>query len=139
MIKRLFNLVGSFCFLVLFGWVILLSYFLATLDTRSSGFFLQKRIGQYGRTFTIIKIKTMKEGSDGFKRISRVGCFFRRTKIDELPQLINIFIGEMSFVGPCPDIEGFYNALKGEDLNILELKPGLIGKRQLNILMKKIF
>lgn len=125
MIKRFFDVLGSFCSLLLFGWIIVLSYFVATLDNRSSGFFLQKRVGQYGRPFTIIKIKTMKEGSDGLTTISRAGSFFRRTKIDELPQLINIFIGEMSFVGPRPDIEGYYNTLKGEDLHVLELKPGL--------------
>ena len=87
MIKRFFDLLGSFCSLLLFGWIIVLSYFVATLDNRSSGFFLQKRVGQYGRPFTIIKIKTMKEGTDGLTRISRTGSFFRRTKIDELPQL----------------------------------------------------
>lgn len=60
-------------------------------------------------------------------RITKIGRFFRKTKIDELPQLFNVFIGNMSFVGPRPDVPGFADKLTGEDQKILELKPGITG------------
>lgn len=90
--------------------------------TKSFGVFLQKRIGQFGKPFTIFKIKTM---DDGTKKASAFGIFLRKSKLDELPQLFNILIGQMSFVGPRPDIEGYYDNLQGEARKILELKPGL--------------
>lgn len=131
MVKRLFDLIFSFSALVLFGWVIVLSYFVATFDTRSSGFFMQKRIGRYGVPFTIIKIRTMGVGSDGATTISKIGAFFRRTKIDELPQLLNVLFGTMSVVGPRPDLPGYYDRLEGEARLLLELKPGLTGPASL--------
>lgn len=131
MVKRIFDIVFSFSALVLFGWVIVLSYLVAALDTRSSGFFLQQRIGRYGVPFTIIKIRTMAVGSDGQAMVSKVGSFFRRTKIDELPQLLNVLLGSMSVVGPRPDIAGYYDLLEGENRKILELKPGLTGPASL--------
>lgn len=90
--------------------------------TKSFGVFLQKRIGQFGKPFTIFKIKTME---DSTKKTSTFGIFLRKSKLDELPQLYNILIGQMSFVGPRPDIEGYYDNLQGEARKILELKPGL--------------
>lgn len=84
--------------------------------------FLQERIGQYGKKFIIYKFRTMNGNNN---KISPIGSFLRKNKIDELPQLLNILKGEMSFVGPRPDIEGYYDKLTGEERKILELKPGL--------------
>lgn len=97
---------------------------MASIDTKSNGLFIQKRIGQFGNPFNIYKLKSMKE-VHGIKTISRFGNFIRKTKIDELPQLFNVLIGTMSVVGPRPDVPGYYDKLQGTARKILELKPGL--------------
>jgi lipopolysaccharide/colanic/teichoic acid biosynthesis glycosyltransferase len=125
MLKRAFDFVLSFIGLIFFGFAILLFWFIASIDTKSNGFFIQKRIGQFGKPFNIIKLKSMRCRDDNVKTISNFGNFIRRTKIDEWPQLINVLIGEMSLVGPRPDIPGYYDLLEGEKRKILELKPGL--------------
>ncbi len=95
---------------------------MAYFDT-GKALFRQNRVGQYGKPFSIIKIRTIQTCCGS---ISRYGNFLRRTKWDELPQLWNILKGEMSVVGPRPDIPGYYDKLEGEERKILELKPGLI-------------
>ncbi|MCG2431683.1 sugar transferase [Aequorivita xiaoshiensis] len=119
--KRLLDLVFSIIGLLIFGLLILLLIIIASIDTKSQGIFLQKRIGQFGKTFTIFKIRTFSKNGD----ISTFGDFLRKYKLDELPQLINILLGQMSFVGPRPDIPGYYDKLEGEARKILTLKPGL--------------
>lgn len=112
--------------LVLFFWLLLLAWFLAVIDTRSNGIFTQERIGQFGKGFKIYKLRSIQiESKEGRLQISRIGRFLRKYKLDELPQLINVLIGEMSVVGPRPDIVGYYDLLEGENRKILELKPGL--------------
>ncbi|WP_231926278.1 sugar transferase [Flavobacterium gilvum] len=128
MVKRFFDIVFSVIGLSLFSWLLFLTWFLAIVDTQSNGFFIQERIGQFGRRFKIYKFRTiqMLPNSKVFQ-ISEIGKFLRKYKLDELPQLINILKGEMSVVGPRPDIAGYYNLLEGENRKILELKPGLTG------------
>jgi len=128
MLKRLFDFFFSFIGLVLFGWFIFILWIFASIDTQSNGIFVQNRIGQYGKIFKIFKIKTIHPKTN---RISSIGLFFRRSKLDELPQLGNVIIGDMSFVGPRPDIPGYYDQLKGESRKILELKPGLTSEASL--------
>ena len=96
--------------------------------------FRQKRVGQYGKLFTIIKFRTMSvshHGSSisvaGESRITPLGAKLRKYKLDELPELWNVLIGDMSFVGPRPDVPGYADLLKGEDKDILRLKPGITG------------
>lgn len=93
----------------------------------SSPIFKQARVGKNAQLFTIYKFKTInREGkSTSFMK------FLRRSKIDELPQLWNIIKGEMSFVGPRPDIEGYYDKLTGDDRKVLQLKPGITGRASL--------
>ena len=119
--KRAFDLFFAACGLLAVWWLILLAWLAASIDTRSNGFYRQKRIGRNGKAFRIIKIKTMRPVL-GFEtavtcsddpRITSLGALIRRTKIDELPQLWNILLGDMSFVGPRPDIPGFADALEG--------------------------
>ncbi len=124
MLKRLFDILFAMSGLFLFGWLIIVSWLLASIDTKSNGLFIQKRIGQFGKPFSIYKLKSMKE-IHGVKTISRFGNFIRKTKIDELPQLFNVLIGNMSIVGPRPDVPGYYDKLQGEERKILKLKPGL--------------
>jgi lipopolysaccharide/colanic/teichoic acid biosynthesis glycosyltransferase len=105
------------------------------LDTKKNGFFIQDRVGKGGRIFRVIKIRTMCEvpGMDTTvtmstdQRITALGRFWRKTKIDELPQLINVLKGDMSFVGPRPDVPGYADTLTGEDRIVLSLRPGITG------------
>ncbi|WKS96143.1 sugar transferase [Riemerella columbina] len=103
-------------------------YVLSSLDTHSHGIFIQERVGQYGKIFRIYKFKTINDIS---QNISQWGAFLRKSKLDELPQLFNILKGEMSFIGPRPDIAGYYNQLQGEYRAILQLKPGLLSTASL--------
>lgn len=139
-IKRLVDVVLSFSGLLVFGPVILACFMIAAIETRSNGFFLQERIGQGGKRFKIIKIKTMKNRGAANRStvtvatsssITRSGQVFRRLKLDELPQLINVFKGDMSLVGPRPDVPGFADKLEGEDRIILTLRPGITGPASL--------
>jgi len=137
--KRLFDLLLSFVGIVLTWWIILLAWIISSIETRSNGFFVQKRVGKDGKLFNLYKIKTMKE-VDGLNtsittlndaRITKSGKFFRKTKIDELPQFFNVLIGDMSFVGPRPDVEGYADKLKGDDRIILSVRPGITGPASL--------
>jgi len=122
MFKRIFDF-GLAFFLIIFATPYLfIIYILCFIDTKNNGVFIQERIGQYGKSFNIYKFQTIHPKT---QKISRFGAFLRRSKIDELPQLFNILKGDMSFVGPRPDIPGYYDKLEGENRKILELKPGL--------------
>jgi lipopolysaccharide/colanic/teichoic acid biosynthesis glycosyltransferase len=133
--KRAFDIVASLAGLLLFAPVIFLCWLVATLDTHSNGFFIQRRIGRHGRVIHVCKIKTMYPcdgkrspiASRNISSISRSGRFFRKYKLDELPQLFNVLIGSMSFVGPRPDVPGYADLLQGEDRIILSLRPGITG------------
>jgi lipopolysaccharide/colanic/teichoic acid biosynthesis glycosyltransferase len=121
-IKRFFDLFFSLLLVITLSPVLIFGYVLASIDTLSNGLFTQKRIGQYGVPFTIYKLKTFRPKT---KKISSLGKLLRKSKIDELPQLFNVLSGTMSFVGPRPDIPGYYDKLEGEFKKILELKPGI--------------
>ncbi|MHA6332442.1 sugar transferase [Qipengyuania sp. CAU 1752] len=136
LVKRLVDIVVSFLGLLFLGWLIAICWVIAAIETGSNGFFLQDRIGRHGAIFRIIKIKTMtnRGASDrssvttaNSASITRSGKIIRRFKLDELPQLINVLKGEMSLVGPRPDIRGFADKLEGEDRIILTLRPGITG------------
>jgi lipopolysaccharide/colanic/teichoic acid biosynthesis glycosyltransferase len=137
-IKRLFDFFLALLGLLITWPIILIAWIIASIETKSNGFFLQKRVGENGKLFTIIKIKTMypdKKGSTvttaNDSRITKSGKFFRKYKIDELPQLINVLKGDMSFVGPRPDVPGYADKLEGEDRIILSVKPGITGPASL--------
>ncbi|MBR5657544.1 MAG: sugar transferase [Prevotella sp.] len=96
--------------------------------------FVQKRVGQYGKLFTMYKFRSMTvshSGSSvsvaGESRITPLGAKLRKYKLDELPELWNVLIGDMSFVGPRPDVPGYADKLEGRDKDILKLKPGITG------------
>ncbi|TRX04480.1 sugar transferase [Flavobacterium gawalongense] len=126
MAKRFFDIIFSLLTLLLFFWVILISWLLAVIDTHTNGIFIQERIGQFGAPFKIYKLRTIQvSSSSGSARISKIGRLLRSYKLDELPQLFNVLKGEMSIVGPRPDLPGSYDLLEGENRKILELKPGL--------------
>jgi lipopolysaccharide/colanic/teichoic acid biosynthesis glycosyltransferase len=97
--------------------------------------FMQRRVGRYGQEFTLLKFRTMKmaaqSGSgltrDGDARVTVIGRWLRKRKLDELPQLFNVLKGEMTLVGPRPDLKVFWSQARAEDRRILELTPGLTG------------
>lgn len=100
--------------------------------------FKQKRVGQHGRLFTMYKFRSMTvahSGSSvsvkGENRITPLGAILRKYKLDELPELWNVLIGDMSLVGPRPDVPGYADKLEGEDRRILLLKPGITGPASL--------
>ena len=96
--------------------------------------FRQQRVGREGRLFTLVKFRTMlvNHGGNsvsvaGESRITPLGSVLRRWKLDELPELWNVLLGDMSFVGPRPDVPGYADTLTGEDREILQLRPGITG------------
>ncbi|WP_347924918.1 sugar transferase [Pontimicrobium sp. SW4] len=110
---------------------LLLFLSIAAIETKQSGLFKQKRVGQYGTLFNIYKIRTLKKGKHELGYLDTYaapfGKFLRTYKLDELPQLFNVLFGDMSFVGPRPDVVGFADELVGEDRIILKVKPGVTG------------
>jgi len=127
-LKRIFDLLFSVIALILVGWLIVICFVIASLETQSNGIFKQKRVGQFGKLFTIFKLKTMHPKTEA---VTFFGKFFRKYKLDELPQFYNVLIGDMSIVGPRPDVPGYYDQLTGEDRKILELKPGITSEASL--------
>ncbi len=134
-VKRVFDLFFSFIGLILFVIPILILIILASISTKKFGIFSQRRVGQNAKLFTIYKIRTMSEKIPAVDfitlknddRITRFGKFLRLLKLDELPQLYNVLIGDMSLVGPRPDVQGYADKLIGDDMIILTVKPGLTG------------
>ena len=139
MIKRLFDIIFSLIGLVFFLPLMLFFACLIKITSLGPVFFTQERVGQYSRMFNMIKFRSMSVDSDkmnsisvkGDERITRIGVFLRKYKLDELPELWNVFVGDMSFVGPRPDVSGYADKLKGEDRKILKLRPGITGTASL--------
>jgi len=144
--KRCFDIIVSFICLIIAIIPIIILVVLASFSTNKFGIFVQKRVGYKGKLFRFYKIRSMKSVGliptknnesyllevnhitiNGDRRITKLGKFLRRFKLDELPQLVNVLIGNMSFVGPRPDIKGYADELKGEDRIILTVRPGITG------------
>ncbi len=133
--KRLFDFLLSLIGLLLVWWLILLAIVVASIETRSNGLYTQTRVGRHRKLFNVYKIRTMySQQYTGTTvttlndvRITNSGRIFRKLKIDELPQLINVLLGQMSFVGPRPDVPGFADLLEGEDAIVLSVRPGITG------------
>ena len=138
MLKRTFDIVLSiFAIFLLFPFFLVVS-FLIVIDSGFPIFFLQKRIGRDAKEFNIIKFRTMKKNNENITitvsddvRITRIGKYLRKTKIDELPEILNVLFGQMSFVGPRPDVKGYADKLKGANRKILALRPGITGPASL--------
>ena len=103
---------------------LLLVIAITAIDTQSNGFFTQERIGQYGKPFLIYKLRTLHSKTN---KMSAFGHALRTTKLDEIPQILNLLKGEMTLVGPRPDISGYADNLAEADQIILKLKPGITG------------
>lgn len=136
-IKTVFDYVLALVLFPILLPVILLLVLFASIDTRQFGLFTQERIGKNAKPFLIFKIRSMRGKSKSFvtteksHEITALGRFLRKNKLDELPQIFNILTGDMSFVGPRPDVKGYADELKGEDRIILSVKPGITGPAQI--------
>ncbi|WP_270670132.1 sugar transferase [Paraclostridium bifermentans] len=135
-IKRTFDIIISMFGLIFTFPIILIAAILIKVNYKESGFFTQTRVGKDGKEFKIIKIKTMSSNiefdttvtTQNDPRITKLGKVFRKTKIDELPQLINVFKGDMSFVGPRPDVKELVYTIPEELREIfLSIRPGITG------------
>ena len=134
-VKRTFDVLAALVGLVLTSPLVLAGWVAATVSTRRNGVFRQQRIGLEGEPFEVLKLRTMRVvpgrestvTTSGDTRITRTGAWLRRYKIDELPQLVNVLRGEMSLVGPRPDVPGFADLLTGDDRMVLTVRPGITG------------
>ncbi len=139
MLKWLFDRVVSFVGLWFLWPVLLVVWVLIRLKMQGgSAIFKQKRVGKDGELFTMYKFRSMTVGHGGSSvsvagesRITPLGAKLRKYKLDELPELWNVLIGDMSFVGPRPDVPGYADQLEGEDRLILKLRPGITGPASL--------
>jgi len=132
--KRIFDIVVSFIGLLFLSPLLLFIAFILKLKMPGPVFFCQKRIGRDGKPFIIYKFRSMilnHRGNSisvmGENRITSFGASLRKYKLDELPELWNVFIGDMSFVGPRPDVVEYTDKLIGEERKILDLRPGITG------------
>lgn len=137
--KNIFDRAASF-FGLLILWPVLLIVAIMVRIKMPGGpvLFTQKRVGKDGKLFTMYKFRSMTVGHGGSSvsvagesRITPLGAKLRKYKLDELPELWNVLIGDMSFVGPRPDVPGYADRLQGEDRKILQLKPGITGSASL--------
>jgi lipopolysaccharide/colanic/teichoic acid biosynthesis glycosyltransferase len=132
--KRLFDMVFSLALIVVLLPVGIVVSIWIVLDDFGSPFFVQQRVGLNGRNFGLLKFRSMRKNAEskgqltvGMKdnRITRSGYFIRKYKIDELPQLVNVFLGEMSVVGPRPEVPKYVLLYNEEQQNVLSIKPGI--------------
>ena len=139
LIKHLFDKIAAFFGIILLSPFMLIIFVIHKIVMPDGSFlFKQERIGQHGKKFYIYKIRTMTENDGNVfvttandERILPFGRWLRKTKIDEIVELVNVLKGEMSFVGPRPDVPGYADLLQGSDRKILELKPGITGPASL--------
>lgn len=134
MIKRIFDFTAALFGILLLWPLLIVVAILIKVKMPGPIFFTQKRVGQHGKLFTMIKLRTMKVNHGGNSisvkgesRITPLGATMRKYKLDELPGLWNVLRGDMSFVGPRPDVPGYADQLRGDDRRILLLKPGITG------------
>ncbi len=133
MTKRLVDVAAAGMGLLLLAPIFVLIAVVIRLDSAGPAFFRQERVGQAFRRFRIYKFRTMVWGdrssrlitTDGDPRVTRIGSFLRSTKIDELPQLINVLKGEMSLVGPRPEVPRYVEIFRDDYSEILRVRPGI--------------
>jgi lipopolysaccharide/colanic/teichoic acid biosynthesis glycosyltransferase len=139
MLKRLFDVILALMILVVASPLFLFGVFVVWLDMGRPIFFRQQRPGYLGRPFMLYKFRTMREAMDATgcalpdaERLTQWGQFLRRTSIDELPQLINVLMGDMSIVGPRPLLMEYLPLYSSEQMRRHEVRPGITGWAQVN-------
>ncbi len=149
--KRLFDIVASGLGLIVLSPLFLILAIWIKLDSKGPVFYRQVRVGRHNKDFRIFKFRSMRVGSDKGSlvtiggrdpRITRSGYIIRKLKLDELPQLINVFVGDMSLVGPRPEVRHYVDFWTPEQMRVLSVRPGItdpasIKFRNENELMEK--
>ena len=149
--KRLFDIVASGCGLLVLSPILILVEICIKLDSKGPVFYRHVRVGRHNQDFRIFKFRSMRVGADKGSlvtiggrdpRVTRSGYYIRKFKIDELPQLINVFLGDMSLVGPRPEVRHYVNYWTPEQMRVLDVRPGItdpasIKFRNENELMEK--
>ena len=134
MLKRFFDIVASALGLIVLSPLLLVVAIWVKLDSEGPVFFRQVRVGRYNKDFRIFKFRSMRVGSDKGSqvtiggrdpRVTRSGYFIRKFKIDELPQLINVLVGDMSLVGPRPEVRHYVDYWTPEQMRVLDVRPGI--------------
>lgn len=150
--KRLFDIIASGMGLLILSPILIVIAIWIKLDSPGPVFYRQVRVGRNNKDFQIFKFRSMRVGSDKGSlvtiggrdpRITKSGYFIRKFKIDELPQLINVFIGDMSLVGPRPEVRHYVNYWTAEQMHVLDVRPGItdpasIRFRNENELLEKV-
>lgn len=150
--KRLFDVVASGLGLILLSPIFMILAIWIKLDSKGPVFYRQVRVGKDNKDFRIIKFRSMRVGADKGSlvtiggrdsRVTRSGYFIRKFKLDELPQLLNVFLGDMSLVGPRPEVRHYVDYWTPEQMHVLDVRPGItdpasIKFRNENELMEKV-
>lgn len=132
--KRLFDIIVSACGLILLSPLFLVLAIWIKMDSDGPVFYRQARVGRWNKDFRIFKFRSMRVGADKGSlvtiggrdpRITRSGYYIRKYKLDELPQLINVFIGDMSLVGPRPEVRHYVNYWTRDQMHVLDVRPGI--------------
>lgn len=132
--KRLFDIfISIITLLIFFPFGVIISI-LILAESRGGVFYVQQRVGRFGEPFGLLKFRTMRKDADkagkltvGMRdsRITKVGYFLRKTKLDEFPQFINVLAGQMSIVGPRPEVQEYVDHYNDEQMKILDVRPGI--------------
>ena len=132
--KRLFDIIASGCGLLVLSPLLVIIAIWIKLDSKGPVFFRQVRVVRYNKDFRIFKFRSLRVGSDKCShatiggrdpRVTRSGYFIRKFKLDEFPQLINVFVGDMSLVGPRPEVRHYVNYWTEEQMHVLDVRPGI--------------
>ena len=132
--KRVFDIVASGLGLIVLNPLFLILAIWIKLDNKGPVFYRQVRVGRYNKDFRIFKFRSMRVGADKGSlvtiggrdpRVTKAGYWIRKFKLDELPQLINVFIGDMSLVGPRPEVRHYVDYWTPEQMHVLDVRPGI--------------
>ncbi|WP_316840668.1 sugar transferase [Pedobacter gandavensis] len=132
--KRIFDIFVSFLGIIILSPIFIILIIIIKCTSKGGAFYRQIRVGQHNQDFGLLKFRSMYVDSDKMglltvgnqdRRITPIGVTIRKFKLDELPQLFNVLFGQMSLVGPRPEVRKYVNLYKGAELKVLDLKPGI--------------
>jgi lipopolysaccharide/colanic/teichoic acid biosynthesis glycosyltransferase len=138
-VKRIVDVIVAIIALIFVSWILILTFLILYFTNKRKVFFKQERPGKNGKIFKIIKFKTMNDRKDkngkllpDNERITKFGNLIRKTSIDEIPQLFNVFVGDMGIIGPRPLLVSYLSLYSKEQLKRHDVRPGITGWAQIN-------